>query len=122
MRRGGGGVGGGPPLAPMERLWAGSTTLSRPSKDLGLAVASPVTKVCSKSWRTALALSSTTAASRSWRLERVAMRKLSMSASPPMILRVTVCWVKVGVDSVQGSPTWKKGAEGGGGARVWGGA
>ena len=34
---------------------------------------------------------STTAASRSWRLERVDFRKLSTSASPPRIFRVAVC-------------------------------
>ena len=68
---------------------------------------SPVTNVVSKSWRTAFALSCTTAASRSWMLERVAIRKLSMSASPPMILSVAVSCVNVGVDSVQVSPTSK---------------
>jgi hypothetical protein len=45
-------------------------------------------------------------------LERVAIRKLSMSASPPMIFRVTVSCVNVGVDSVQVSPTSKNAAVG----------
>jgi len=92
-------------LTPIDSDWPESTTLSRPSKALGLAVASPVMKVCSNRSRTALALSWTMAVSRSWMLERVARMKLSMSASPPTILSWAVTWVKVGVDSVQVSPT-----------------
>ncbi len=42
-----------------------------------------------------------------------------MSASPPMILSVTVCWVNVGVDSVHVSPTSKNPAEGAVASRLY---
>ena len=61
-------------------------------------------KVVSNFCWVALAFMATTVASRSWRLERVALTKLSTSASPPRIVRLAVTWVKVGVDSAQVSP------------------
>ena len=93
------------PLLPMLTAWSFAQSRSMPSK-LDVSVAAfPVTKVLSKSACTARAFSWSTAASRSWTLERVSLRKLSMSASPPRILREAVCWVKVGASSSHSSPT-----------------